>query len=45
MVLTPHAGSATLGSRNAMAQLVLENIKSYLEKGEVLTSVPELKKA
>ncbi len=45
VVLTPHAGSATLGSRNAMAQLVLENIKSYLEKGEVLTSVPELKKA
>lgn len=43
VVLAPHLGSATIGTRNAMAELVLDNIKAYLKDDEVLTSVPELK--
>jgi lactate dehydrogenase-like 2-hydroxyacid dehydrogenase len=39
VVLAPHIGSATHETRAAMAQLVVDNLKSYFEKGEVLTPV------
>jgi lactate dehydrogenase-like 2-hydroxyacid dehydrogenase len=39
VVLQPHVGSATHETRGAMAQLVVDNIVSYFEKGEALTVV------
>jgi hydroxypyruvate reductase len=42
VVLAPHLGSATLGTRNAMAKLVLDNINTYLKTGAVISMVPEL---
>lgn len=38
----PHVGSATFESRDAMANLVLENIEGFLNKGQAVTVVPEL---
>jgi lactate dehydrogenase-like 2-hydroxyacid dehydrogenase len=40
-VLLPHVGSATIPTRNAMAQLVVDNLKSWLTNGKALTPVPE----
>lgn len=37
VVLTPHVGSATVETRKAMADLVLENVASYLEHGRLVT--------
>ncbi|MFH1158786.1 MAG: 2-hydroxyacid dehydrogenase [Pseudomonadota bacterium] len=39
VVLQPHQGSATVETRSAMAQLVVDNLKLYFEKAEVLTPV------
>jgi hydroxypyruvate reductase len=39
VVLQPHVGSATFETRAAMAQLVVDNLKLYFEKAEVLTPV------
>lgn len=39
VVLQPHQGSATAETRAAMAQLVVDNLKLYFEKAEVLTPV------
>jgi lactate dehydrogenase-like 2-hydroxyacid dehydrogenase len=39
VVLQPHVGSATQETRAAMAQLVVDNVLSYFEKGEALTAV------
>jgi lactate dehydrogenase-like 2-hydroxyacid dehydrogenase len=40
-VLLPHVGSATVPTRNAMADLVGDNLIAWFEKGEALTPVPE----
>jgi lactate dehydrogenase-like 2-hydroxyacid dehydrogenase len=40
-VLLPHVGSATEPTRNAMAQLVVDNVRSYLSTGAPLTPVHE----
>lgn len=40
-VLLPHVGSASVATREAMAQLVVDNIVSWLEEGQALTPVPE----
>jgi lactate dehydrogenase-like 2-hydroxyacid dehydrogenase len=40
-VLLPHVGSATLPTRAAMANLVVQNLTTYLTKGTPLTPVPE----
>jgi lactate dehydrogenase-like 2-hydroxyacid dehydrogenase len=39
VVLTPHAASATRHTRNAMAQLVIDNIASWLRDRRALTPV------
>jgi len=39
VVLQPHQGSATVESSAAEAQLVVNNLRSYFEKAEVLTPV------
>lgn len=39
VVLQPHQGSATAETRAAMAQLVVDNLRGYFEKAEVLTPV------
>ncbi len=39
VVLQPHQGSATQETRAAMAQLVVDNLRMYFEKAEVLTPV------
>jgi lactate dehydrogenase-like 2-hydroxyacid dehydrogenase len=41
VVLLPHVGSASVHTRNQMAQLVVDNIKSFFEMGKPLTPVPE----
>ena len=40
-VLLPHVGSASVHTRDAMGQLVVENLTSWFEKGRPLTPVPE----
>ena len=40
-VLLPHVGSATIPTRNAMADLVVQNLLTYFSKGTPLTPVPE----
>jgi lactate dehydrogenase-like 2-hydroxyacid dehydrogenase len=39
VVLQPHRGSATVETRAAMAQLVINNLKSYFETAKALTPV------
>lgn len=39
VVLQPHQASATQETRGAMAQLVVDNLRLYFEKAEVLTPV------
>ena len=41
VVLLPHVGSASVHTRRAMGQLVVDNVVSWFEKGEALTPVPE----
>lgn len=39
VVMFPHIGSATVETREAMSQLVLDNLKAYLAHDELLTPV------
>jgi lactate dehydrogenase-like 2-hydroxyacid dehydrogenase len=39
VLLTPHIGSATRETRAAMAQLMLDNLRSYFRSGRALTPV------
>jgi lactate dehydrogenase-like 2-hydroxyacid dehydrogenase len=39
VILTPHLGSATHETRAAMAQLMLDNVRSYFRSGRALTPV------
>ncbi len=41
VVLTPHIGSATVETRDAMANLAMENLFHHVKTGAVLTPVPE----
>lgn len=41
VVLLPHVGSASVHTRDAMGQLVVDNLKNWFEKGAPLTPVPE----
>lgn len=41
VTLLPHIGSATVPTRNAMGQLVVDNLTSWFGKGAALTPVPE----
>lgn len=40
-VLLPHVGSGSVHTRNAMGQLVVDNLRSWFENGRPLTPVPE----
>ena len=40
-VLLPHVGSASVHTRGAMGQLVVDNLESWFQKGTPLTPVPE----
>ena len=40
-VLLPHVGSASVHTRNAMGQLVVDNLKSWFHDGKPLTPVAE----
>jgi lactate dehydrogenase-like 2-hydroxyacid dehydrogenase len=40
-VLLPHVGSATIPTRTAMANLVVDNLRNWLTYGTALTPVPE----
>jgi lactate dehydrogenase-like 2-hydroxyacid dehydrogenase len=40
-VLLPHVGSATIPTRTAMANLVIDNLRNWLTHGTPLTPVPE----
>jgi len=39
--LLPHVGSASIHTRNAMADLVVDNLESWFSKGKPVTAVPE----
>lgn len=41
VVVVPHIGSATVDTRRAMGQLVVDNLISWFEHGRALTPVPE----
>lgn len=41
VVLTPHIGSATVDTRRAMDDLVLDNVRSFLATGRLRTEIPE----
>ena len=41
VVLTPHVGSATVESRQAMGDLVVKNLLRFFDDGTVATPVPE----
>ncbi|HEY2431402.1 MAG TPA: 2-hydroxyacid dehydrogenase [Vicinamibacterales bacterium] len=40
-VLLPHVGSASVYTRQAMGQLVVDNLRSWFQDGKPLTPVPE----
>jgi len=39
VLLLPHVGSATFETRTAMAQLVVDNVKAYIDSGTLITPV------
>jgi lactate dehydrogenase-like 2-hydroxyacid dehydrogenase len=41
VVLLPHVGSGSVFTRDAMGQLVVDNLTSWFDKGKPLTPVPE----
>ncbi|SLN54000.1 Glyoxylate/hydroxypyruvate reductase B [Pseudoruegeria aquimaris] len=43
VLLTPHVGSATVETRQAMGDLTCDNLSRFLKDGTVLTPVPECK--
>ncbi|GAB4543167.1 MAG: 2-hydroxyacid dehydrogenase [Roseibium sp.] len=42
VTLLPHVGSASQATRNAMGQLVVDNLKSWFDTGKAITPVPEM---
>ncbi|PVB60820.1 2-hydroxyacid dehydrogenase [Labrenzia sp. 011] len=42
VTLLPHVGSASQATRNAMGQLVVDNLKSWFGTGKAVTPVPEM---
>ncbi|MCL4156968.1 UNVERIFIED_CONTAM: hypothetical protein GTU68_043466 [Idotea baltica] len=42
VTLLPHVGSASQATRNAMGQLVVDNLKSWFDTGKAVTPVPEM---
>ncbi|MEM5585714.1 2-hydroxyacid dehydrogenase [Roseibium sp. AS2] len=42
VTLLPHVGSASQATRNAMGQLVVDNLKSWFDTGQAVTPVPEM---
>jgi D-3-phosphoglycerate dehydrogenase len=44
VMLLPHIGTATYETQKEMEILVLDNLKLAVEKGELITQVPEQKK-
>lgn len=42
VTVLPHVGSASVQTRNAMGQLVVDNLKSWFETGKPITPVPEM---
>lgn len=42
--LLPHIGTGTFETQKEMELLVLNNLKSAVEKGELITQIPEQKK-
>lgn len=40
-VLLPHVASASMHTRDAMGQLVVDNLRSWFERGQPITPVPE----
>ena len=43
-MLLPHIGTMTYETQKDMEILVLDNLRSAVEKGELITQVPEQKK-
>ncbi len=43
VTVLPHVGSASQATRNAMGQLVVDNLKSWFASGEAVTPVPEMR--
>ena len=43
VVLLPHVGSASVHTRNAMGQLVVDNLVSWFDGKGAITPVPECK--
>ncbi|MEO1026527.1 MAG: NAD(P)-dependent oxidoreductase, partial [Pseudomonadota bacterium] len=43
VVLLPHVGSGTIETRQAMGDLVCDNLDNWLKSGSVLKPVPECK--
>lgn len=41
VALLPHVGSASIQTRDAMGQLMVDNLKSWFSTGKALTPVPE----
>ena len=41
VILTPHIGSATVETRRAMGNLVVDNLLQHLADGRVISPVPE----
>jgi len=42
VTVLPHVGSASQATRNAMGQLVVDNLVSWFETGKAVTPVPEM---
>lgn len=40
-VLLPHVASASMHTRDAMGQLVVDNLRSWFERGQPITPIPE----
>lgn len=45
VMLLPHIGTSTYETQKEMEILVLDNLRLAVEKGELITQVPEQKKA
>ncbi|MHA7773699.1 2-hydroxyacid dehydrogenase [Roseibium sp. M-1] len=43
VTVLPHVGSASQATRNAMGQLVVDNLKSWFQTGKAITPVPEMR--
>lgn len=45
VMLLPHIGTMTYETQKDMESLVLRNLRSGVEKGELITPIPEQKRA